>query len=209
MGTQQATVTRTPRRQAGARPAPSGPSFLTGRRVFLRGAQRSDCAAMAAWLDDHDVTRLLFMGGRPANVELLEEEWARDQRDPNVAVFAVCTPGERRFIGTTGLYGINWVMRTGEFRIFLGDKTSWNRGVGTECAKLVVAYGFDKLNLNRIWLGVNADNSAGVRAYEKAGFVREGVLRQEQYRNFRYYDVIRMGFLRSEYEVLREGYLEA
>ncbi len=72
----------------------------------------------------------------------------------------------------------------------------------------MVVHGFEKLNLNRIYLGVNAENKSGVRAYEKSGFTREGVLRQEQYRNFRYYDVIRMGILRSDYEKLREGYLE-
>jgi RimJ/RimL family protein N-acetyltransferase len=99
-------------------------------------------------------------------------------------------------------------MRTAEFRIFLGNKAYWTRGIGTECTKLMVVYGFEKLNLNRIWLGVNADNIGGVRAYEKAGFIKEGILRQEQYRNFRYYDVVRMSVLRSEYEKLRKGYLE-
>jgi RimJ/RimL family protein N-acetyltransferase len=119
----------------------------------------------------------------------------------------VCDKEQEVFIGTTGLYSINWIMRAAEFRVFIGNKAFWNRGIGTECTKLMVVYGLEKLNLNRIWLGVNADNLGGVHAYEKAGFVREGVLRQEQYRNFRYYDVIRMSILRTEYEKIREGYL--
>ncbi len=179
--------------------------FLTGEKVYLRGVDRRDLSAMAAWSNDHEVTRLMYMGARPANVELLEEEWAREQRDPSVAVFAVCRRQDNRFIGTTGLYGIHWIMRSGEFRIFLGDKTQWNQGLGTECAQLLILYGFEKLNLNRVWLGVNADNAAGIRAYEKAGFLREGLLRQEQYRNFRYYDVVRMGLVREDYEQLRDG----
>ena len=182
--------------------------FMIGRQVYLRGLERADLAAMVEWINDHDVTRLLFMGDRPANIELLEEQWERDQRSQNEVVFAVCHEEDDTFIGTTGLYSINWIMHSAEFRAFLGNKAYWNRGIGTECTKLMVVYGFEKLNLNLIWLGVNADNIGGVRAYEKAGFAREGVLRQVQYRNFRYYDVIRMSMLRGEYEKLREGYLE-
>jgi RimJ/RimL family protein N-acetyltransferase len=90
-------------------------------------------------------------------------------------------------------------MRNASFRVFIGDKLSWDRGIGTDCARLMLRYGFEKLNLNRIWLGVNAANERAVRAYEKAGFVREGLLRQEQFRNARYYDVVRMAVLREEY----------
>lgn len=182
--------------------------FLTGRQVFLRGIVKDDLAPMALWLDDNDVTRLLFRGLRPAHLPALEEEWEREQRDPSIVNFAVCDRATGAYIGTTGLFGINGVMRFAEFRVFIGDKKFWNRGIGTECAKLMVFYGMEKLNLNKVWLGVNAANGGGARAYEKAGFVREGVLRQEQYRNFQYYDVIRMSVLRQDYDKARDGYLD-
>lgn len=181
--------------------------YMVGQKVYVRGLERADLSDMVEWINDHDVTSLLFMGERPASLQLLEKQWEQDQRSQKDIVFAVCTKDDT-FIGTTGLYVINWIASSAEYRIFLGDKGYWNRGLGTECTKLVVVYGFERLNLNRIYLGVNAENKGGIRAYEKAGFIREGVLRQEQYRNFRYYDVIRMGILRSDYEKLREGYLE-
>jgi RimJ/RimL family protein N-acetyltransferase len=182
--------------------------FMSGRQVFLRGIQKTDLVPMAAWADDHDVTRLLFRGLRPAHAPALEEEWEREQRDPATVNFAVCDRTDGAFIGTTGVFRIDWVMRHGEFRVFIGDTKSWNRGVGTECAKLMVVYGMEKLNLNKVWLGVNAANVSGAKAYEKAGFVREGILRQEQYRNFEYYDVVRMSILRSEYASRRDGYID-
>ena len=63
----------------------------------------------------------------------------------------------------------------------------------------MIDYGFDKLNLNKIWLGVNSENKAAVKSYKAAGFVEEGVLRQEIYRNGRYYDATRMSILREEF----------
>ena len=181
--------------------------FLEGGKVYLRSLERADLQLMAEWLNDADVTRLLFMGLFPSSPEMLTAQWERERSNPEEVTFAVCDKQSSAFVGTTGLYRIHWVMRTGEFRVFLGDKRVWNRGIGTECVKLMVIYGFEKLNLNKVWLGVNAENAGGVRAYQKAGFVHEGVLRQEQYRNFRYYDAIRMSLLRSEYESMRDNYL--
>lgn len=181
--------------------------FVEGNRVYLRSLEREDLRLMSEWLNDAEVTRLLFMGLFPANLESLVAQWERDRGNPEEVTFAVCDRKSSRFVGTTGLYRIHWVMRTGEFRVFLGNKSVWNCGFGTECAQLMVVYAFEKLNLNKVWLGVNAENIGGVKAYQKAGFVHEGVLRQEQYRNFRYYDAIRMSLLRSEYEAIRENYL--
>lgn len=182
--------------------------FLASEQIYLRAYERGDLPMMVEYLNDPEVTRLLFMGLAPSSMEMLVAQWERDRNSQEEVVFAVCDKRTDAFLGTTGLYRIHWVMRTGEFRIFLGDKRFWNRGIGTECTKLMVSYGFEKLNLNRVWLGVNSENTGAVRAYEKAGFVHEGVLRQEQYRNLRYYDAIRMSVLRSEYEHFRENYAQ-
>lgn len=182
--------------------------FLAGEQVYLRCYERGDLPDMVEWLNDPEVTRLLFMGLTPSSLETLTAQWEQVKNSQEEVAFAVCDKRTDAFVGTTGLYRIHWVMRTGEFRIFLGDKRFWNRGIGTECAKLMVSFGFEKLNLNKVWLGVNSENFGAVRAYEKAGFVHEGVLRQEQYRNFRYYDAIRMSLLRTEYDQLRENYAQ-
>jgi RimJ/RimL family protein N-acetyltransferase len=181
--------------------------FLIGQDVYVRGLHRTDLPAMLPWINDTDVTRLLFTGDRPANLERLTEQWEADLKSQHSIPFAACLRQDDRLIGTTGLYSINWLSRSAEFRVFVGEKGQWNKGIGTALTRLMTVYGFEKLNLNRVWLGVNADNVGAVRAYDKAGFVREGVLRQEQFRNNRYYDVIRMSILRPEYESRREEFV--
>jgi hypothetical protein len=59
---------------------------------------------------------------------------------------------------------------------------------------------FDTLNLNRLWLHVYDSNPAGIRCYEKVGFKREGVLRQDHFGEGRYADTIVMGLLRDEWK---------
>ena len=82
---------------------------------------------MVEWINDNDVTSLMFTGLRPAGAELLAEQWAQEQRSANDIVFAVCDQQSDGLVGTTGLYGVNWVMRTAEFRVFIGNKPS---GIG-------------------------------------------------------------------------------
>lgn len=174
--------------------------YLSGKKLYLRGVEKEDLEKFVPWINDQEVTHYMFMGNRPAHLEVLIEQWEREIRNPNEAIFAIIDKKEDTLIGSAGLYQINNISRASEFRIIIGEKRFWKKGYGSETAGLLLEYGFEKLNLNKIWLGVNAENLAAGRSYEKAGFVKEGVLRQEIFRNNRYYDAIRMSILRAEYE---------
>ena len=86
----------------------------------------------------------------------------------------------------------------------IGDTSFWNKGIGTEVNQLLMIYGFEMLNLEKIWLGVNAANSSAHKSYLNAGFKEEGRLRNEVYRAGEYFDVVRMSILRNEYQNLRK-----
>lgn len=102
-------------------------------------------------------------------------------------------------VGTCGLYQINWPCRRAQYRILVGEPELFGTGIGTAATRLVVRYGFDRVNLEMIYLGVNAENTAAVRAYENAGFVHEGRHRRFIYNNGRYYDAKMMSIVRSDY----------
>ncbi len=65
---------------------------------------------------------------------------------------------------------------------------------------LLLRHAFNTLNLNRVGLRVYETNPRAIQSYRKAGFVEEGRLRQEEYRNGEYIDVICMSILRSEWQ---------
>lgn len=174
--------------------------FITGSKIYLRGLTREDLTGpMFQWANDSEVTHFMFMGLRPNSIEQLQKEFDVLNTSEKDFVFAIVDKKTDKHIGTAGLYVVNWVSRSAEYRIIIGEKNFWNKGVGQETAKLLLEYAFQKLNLNKVWLGVNASNKAGAASYRKAGFKDEGVLRQEIYRNGQYYDAIRMSVLRQEY----------
>lgn len=94
--------------------------------------------------------------------------------------------------------------RSCNFRILLAAGAR-DRGLGTEATRLIVGYGFERLGLHRISLGVFSFNPRARRAYEKAGFLVEGILRDAYLSDGAWVDDIVMSILAPEWE-LHQGH---
>jgi RimJ/RimL family protein N-acetyltransferase len=173
--------------------------FLVGERVYLRPLERADAPAFVAWMNDPEVTRFL-LAYRPINLRSEEEFIDRANTAEDGLVLGIVLKDGDRLVGATGLHPIDFRCRKAGFGISIGDKSAWGKGHGTEATRMIVAHAFETLNLNRVWLHVFEYNERGIRTYEKVGFRREGVLRQDTYRDGRYWDAIAMALLREEWE---------
>ena len=76
------------RRMDGRRPLKA--PFLACEQIYLRGYERADLQAIIEWLNDSEVTHLLFMGLLPSNLEMLVMQWERDRNSQEEVNFAVC-----------------------------------------------------------------------------------------------------------------------
>jgi RimJ/RimL family protein N-acetyltransferase len=179
---------------------PSDTPFLKGDQISLRAFRQSDLEAYKTWLDNEEVTHFLEMGARPTREKDCEAFLQMAETSDDAIVFAITETGNDTPIGTCGLYLIQWVCQRAQLNILVGEPSAWDKGYGSEAVTLLLKYGFYKLNLNSIQLGVNADNQRAIKSYEKGGFVHEGRRRQMIFRNSRYYDVVEMSILRSEYD---------
>lgn len=173
--------------------------FLIGKKILLRGLRREDMEAYRGWIENPAVTELMESGWRPISDQELDALYKGSTEPNDTVVFVIVDRESGAAVGTCGLYLIQWICRRAEFRIIIGDPAAWNRGFGSEAAQLIVDMAFTRLNLEVIYLGVNADNVRAIRSYEKAGFKKEGVRRKLIYRNGRYYDALMMSLLREEY----------
>jgi RimJ/RimL family protein N-acetyltransferase len=167
--------------------------------LYLRAPEISDAERCYAWLNDPRVRATL--AARYAISLAAEREWLQSAslgRDSSSVHFAICLKSGDRHIGNTGLQEISRDNRSATFGIFIGDPANWGRGFGTQTTYAVCRFGFDEMNLWKIRLKVYPFNDRGIKVYEKLGFVREGVHRQELYRDGKYHDVISMGLLAGE-----------
>jgi diamine N-acetyltransferase len=176
--------------------------MIYGDRIRLRADERADIPHFVEWINDPDVRQGISMY-RPLS-QAMEEQWFENmlKLPPDEQPFGIdvhTEDGGWKLIGNCGFMDFDWRCRSAEVGIFIGDKTYWDRGYGTEVMRLLLKHGFESLNLNRIFLRVFATNLRAIRCYEKAGFVAEGRLREANYQHGQYIDFIVMSVLRSEY----------
>jgi RimJ/RimL family protein N-acetyltransferase len=173
--------------------------FFLGTRLYFRPLEREDAPRLAAFVNHPDVRRNLLIH-RPMNTAqevAFVDTLTASQRDVLLAI--VLRDGDR-MIGTIGLHDMDFRSRRATFGMVIGETSEWRKGYGSEATRMALDYGFGTLNLNRVQLEVLEHNVAGIRAYEKAGFRREGVMRQHHYVDGAYVDTLVMGILRSEWK---------
>ncbi len=177
--------------------------MLKGKTVLLRPIRRTDLANFLKWFNDPEVTQYLSMY-LPMS-EMAEEKYIEDlgstraNTDARFVIEAI-VGNETKPIGTVGLHNINNKDRNVGFGIAIGEKEYWSKGLGTEAARLIVAYGFDQLNLHRISSSALGFNERSIRMHLAIGFVEEGRQRDGIYKNGAYADLVQFGLLRSEWE---------
>ena len=177
--------------------------FLKAEKIFLRPVEIEELPKIASlvekWVNNEVVTHYMFTGQKPQNIQQIISDLKRQIKSEKNVIFLIINIKTQKPIGYAGLYDINLTARKAEFRILIGEKSFWGKGYGTEVTELLTYYGFDRLNLNRIYLGYTAANKGAGRAYEKAGYQYEGTLKEDIYRNSQYYDSIKMAILRKDY----------
>ncbi len=173
--------------------------YLIGQALYLRPVERADAPLLQGWINNPDITRTI-LSRPPINLQAEEEYIDRVTRSEHDLVLLIVLRETDRPIGAVGLHQIDFRNRHACFGITLGEPSEWGKGHGTEATRLIVAHAFETLNLNRLWLQVYEYNERALRCYERVGFKKEGVLRQENYREGRYWDTLVMGILRSEWK---------
>ena len=181
-----------------------GDSILVGQRVRLRAVRDDDLDTLAKW--EMDPGRMVTLSNRvapPSEAAAKERiaKWSANEND-NLG-FAIETLDNPPVpVGNIGMWGTRPKDRCATLGIALG-RQYLGRGYGTDAMRIIVDYGFRELGLHRIQLGVAPFNPAGIRAYEKAGFVEEGRLRESVLHDGRWYDEVLMSILDHEWAARR------
>jgi RimJ/RimL family protein N-acetyltransferase len=149
--------------------------FLDGNQIYLRPLTEEDASDIyLKWLNDPAVSRGLASGYFPTTMQDLVHYVNVALSDQNTIFFAICEKESNAHIGNLKVDRIDWMARTCELGLIIGEESARGRGLGFESMQLVIEHVFNELNLNKITLAVFENNPSALKLYQKLGFQVEG-----------------------------------
>jgi len=117
----------------------------------------------------------------------------RDNLGPNGAIWL-----DGRFVGTVGCHPIDWNNRHCSIGYWI-DAACQGRGIMTRCCGSLLDYLFDDAGLHRVTIQCGTGNRKSCAIPERLGFVREGMMRQAEWVNDRWVDLVVWGMLADDW----------
>lgn len=172
------------------------------------GHQKGKIPLFLKWINDPDVCE--FLEHVTVFNQIMEEKWFEAKTNgPAIElplVIEIIAPSKPEGvenwipIGNIAFLNYHQFNRSAEIGIMIGEKAYWDKGYGTDAMRRMCDYGFNTLNLYRIFLRVFEGNERGKNAYRKVGFVYEGTMRQARHHRGRYWNVDFMSILKPDWQ---------
>jgi RimJ/RimL family protein N-acetyltransferase len=174
--------------------------FLAGPRLYLREVRAADVTDnYYRWMNDPAVTRYLEVRYIPRSADNIRSFVAAMDGKADEVFLAVCLHDGGRHIGNIKVGPVNWVHRYADVSLLIGEQDCWGKGYATEAIRLVCRFAFGTLNLRKLIAGAYAPNVGSIKAFEKAGFAREGLIRGRFVADGKPIDHVLLGLLAEDF----------
>ncbi len=154
---------------------------IYGKKISLRPLKISDITSTYVnWLNDKTINQFLELRFTKHTKSNVKDFVKKLQNDSNFLFLAIITNNSKRHIGNIKLGPIDWIHRTSDVGILIGDKNSWGKGYASDAINTLTNFSFNNLNLHKITAGLYEENIGSLKAFLKSGFEFEG-FRKEQF----------------------------
>ena len=162
--------------------------MLERENVALRAIEESDLQQLLLWRNNPDL-RKFFREFRELNM-MQQGEWYNHIvcKSQNEYMFAIHDMSIDKLIGCCGCVYINWVHRSCDFSIYIGDEGVYIDSRAYLAGQLLIDYAFNTLNLKRIWTEIYDFDYMKKEFLEKLNFRVEGTFKSSNFHNGKYHD---------------------
>ncbi|SEK89094.1 GNAT family N-acetyltransferase [Ruminococcus albus] len=167
-------------------------------KVTIRRFERTDIPKKVEWINNPENNKYLHYD-IPICVEKTEK-WFDSHIGDN-SRFDAIIEADGIPVGTIGLLSIDKTNNKAEYYIAMGETSYKGKGIAKEASRLILEYAFDTLDLNRVYLHTEYDNIAAQKLFERVGFTKEGLIRQDLLSHGKYVDRYVYGCLKEEWNV--------
>lgn len=175
--------------------------MIKGKLVGIRAVENTDLELLKNWRNNTEF-RKNFREVRELN-SINQENWFnKTNNSPNDYMFTIVSLEDNKPIGACGLLYINWINRSADFSFYIGINDYYidNIGLAKESVELLIKYGFDNLNLNKIWMELyEFDTKKLIFFQEQLNFKIDGKLRENCYEDGKYWDSFILSLLKFDF----------
>ena len=162
---------------------------ITGERIYLRPITIEDTADIIRWRNS-DAVRPYFIYQKPFTREG-HLNWLKTMIDSGKGYqFMVCRKEDDQPIGSTYLRDYDPISRKAEYGVFLGEEEERGKGIGKEILELTLQFAFKELHLHKVFARAFSDNMPSIQSFLRCGFEKEALLKDEEYINGEYRDLV-------------------
>ncbi len=145
-------------------------------KISIRKFNKNDIPFKVAWINNPLNNKYLHYD-LPLEIEKTEK-WFDKNKDRTDRYDATIL-ADNKPVGLIGILEIDSKNKKGEYYVTLGDREYLGKDIAKEASKLVLKYAFESLGLNKVYLYTEYDNIGAQKLFEKVGFIKEGLLKDD------------------------------
>lgn len=165
--------------------------MIKGEKVGLRAIEERDLSQLLEWRNMPEF-RLFFREFKELN-STNQRMWFEKyvMKDVSTQMFAIVDLQTNELIGACGLCYIDWVNRNADFSIYIGKDNVYIDDVyAIEAAQLMERYGFEELNLHRLWAEIYSIDEKKMEFFKGLNFAQEGIFKETHWTQGKWVDSI-------------------
>ena len=163
--------------------------------AYVRWLKQADLASLVRWQADEVISRTLATKSLEYIVARQQQNGRREMR----TCLTICRKADERPIGLVGLINLDEEPRQAELTKMIGDVAERGRGYARMATRVLLAYAFEWLGVDRVFLRTIDSNLKNIALNQSLGFSFEGLLRQAAIVDGTMQDVVIMSLLRSDF----------
>jgi RimJ/RimL family protein N-acetyltransferase len=172
--------------------------MIKGQKTYLRAVEENDLKTLLEWRNKPHL-RKYFREYRELSWD--QQIWWYENivlKDDKVRMFSVVDDDDT-LLGACGLCYINWVDRNADFSIYLGHNDIYiDDELAIDAAKILIKYGFEELNLHRLWAEIYDFDEPKKEMFKTLGFELDGRHRETHWTDGKWCDSLFFSLLKQE-----------
>ncbi len=173
--------------------------MLKGSIVGLRAIEESDLSLLLEWRNKPDF-RKYFREYRELSFSQ-QKNWflQKVMNDKSTVMFAIVDLTTNELVGACGLCYIDFINQNADFSIYIGkDNLYIDEKYAIDAARVMMKYGFEELNLHRLWTEIYSIDEAKKKMFASLGFELEGVHKETHWTGNHWVDSFYYGFVNNK-----------